>query len=421
MRSVIAMALAGFVGLVGLAGCAGPCAEVAARRRALSERRDIAPGPHARVVLPFAAANRLLAELVREPELRVPLTLPPLGPFAPAVVQLSAVARTVELRPAPPGRLRFAVELEIDHAAQPVTTLAVVAEVAPKLVRHGEASELVAGFGPDHLVAVRPVLGADAGRAIVDAVAGWLPPGLRDHLPRAVVDQAAATVTAYLTGRAYELLRTTLLHRLGDLTRLRVELPELPITATAVASTPEALTIELTTNLPVRRGLPAAPPAAHEAVVQIAQSAAAELANWSIARGHLPQHYTRDLEPRADGEYRPVFDHVAGDRRPVKLHIFQDRGGCSYFQVGLRYEVAIVDDKLAVEIRDRYVEAAIASTSLELALWLKQLIQGSVDRSFRAAAHTRLSVGGRDFEARVLGASATDDDLAFRIDFAAAR
>src|SRR5262249_12642607 len=154
------------------------------------------------------------------------------------------------------------------------------------------------------------------------------------------------------------------------------------------------------------------------AVVEISASTATELANWSIARGHLPQHYTRSLEPRADGEYHPLLDYLSDDhRRPVKVHIFQDRGGCSYFQVGLRFQLTVVDDKLTVDVRDRYVETASASTPLELALWLKQLIQGSVDRSYRAAAHTRLTIGGRSFDARVLAAAVTDDDLGFRIDF----
>ena len=77
MRSVLVVAVLAWVATS--AGCAGPCAEIAARQRTLRERRDAAPGPHARVVVPFAVANRLLAELVREPELRVPLALPELG------------------------------------------------------------------------------------------------------------------------------------------------------------------------------------------------------------------------------------------------------------------------------------------------------------------------------------------------------
>jgi len=91
----------------------------------------------------------------------------------------------------------------------------------------------------------------------------------------------------------------------------------------------------------------------------------------------------------------------------------------SYFQVGLRYQIALAGDKLEVGVRDRFVEVADASRPFELALWLKQLILGSVDSSYRAAAHTRLTVGGRHFEARVVGAAVSGDDLGFALGFAA--
>jgi hypothetical protein len=234
-----------------------------------------------------------------------------------------------------------------------------------------------------------------------------------------LIDRAAEKLADHLTGKAYELLRATLLRRLGELTRLRVQLPALPIAQTAVRSTRDALAIDVTTDLPVRQGLGAAPAAADDIAVRISQSAAAELANWSITRGHLPQHYTRSLEPRPDGEYRPWLDYRADDaRRPVKIHVFQDRGGCSYFQVGLRYDVAIVGDKLEVEVRDRFVETADASTPIEIALWIKQLIFGSVDSAYRAAAHTRLTVGGHPLSARIVRAAATGDELGFALAFA---
>src|SRR5262249_58072369 len=133
------------------------------------------------------------------PPLRAPLALPELGPFALAVGELTALVKSVELRPAAAGRLRFAIGLEIDDATQPITTLSVVAEIEPQLVRRGDGSEIVAGFGPDNLIAARPELGDDAGRAMVDAIARWLPPSVRDHLPHIVVDRAAAQLAAYLT------------------------------------------------------------------------------------------------------------------------------------------------------------------------------------------------------------------------------
>jgi hypothetical protein len=417
MRLVLALAV-----LAGLAaGCGANCAEIPARKRALTARTAVAAGPHARVHLPFARANQLLTELVHDPALRVPLQVPPLGPFTLPVPELTAVPRQVELRPAPVDRLRFAIELELDDADQPVTTLAVVVEIKPELVRTAEGSELVAGFGPDNLRSVEPQLRDHNGHALVDTVARWLPPALRGSVPRAVLDVAARKLAEYLSGQAYDALRATLLRRLGEVTRLRIRLPALPIAATRVSSTPDALTIDLTTDLPVRSGLAAAAPASSDVVVQISESTTAELANWSIDRGHLPQHYTRDLEPRAEGEYRPYFDYLAEDRRrPVKIHVFQERGGCSYFQVGLRLQLGLAGDKLEVAVQDRFVETADASTAVEAGLWIKQLIQGSVDRSYRAAAHTQLTVGGHRFAARALGAAAAGDDLAFTLGLAPA-
>jgi len=100
--------------------------------------------------------------------------------------------------------------------------------------------------------------------------------------------------------------------------------------------------------------------------------------------------------------------------------VFQDRNGCAYFQVGLRFDIGLAGDQIEVAVHDRLVEAADASTALEVALWIKQLIQGSVDNSYRAAARTELTIGGRRFAARVLGAAASGDDLAFTLGFAPA-
>ncbi|HEX8107781.1 MAG TPA: hypothetical protein VF516_08620, partial [Kofleriaceae bacterium] len=373
----------------------------------------------------------LLAELVRDPALRAPLPVPALGPFTLATPELTAVARRVELRPAPDDELEFAIELELDDADRPITTLTAIADVRPELVRTDEGSELVAGFGPDNLRSVDLHLRDQDGRALVDAVARWLPPALRGSVPRAVLEVAARKLAEYLSDRAYDALRATLLRRLGEVTRLRIRLPALPIAATRVTSTPDALTIDLTTDLPVRRGLAAAPPASGptsgatsgptsgDVVVQLSGNTAAELTNWSIARGHLPQRYTRGLEPRADGDYRPYFDYLADDRRrPVKIHVFQERNGCSYFQVGLRFEIRLAGDRVEVAVHDRFVEAADAQAAVEVALWLKQLIQGSVDSSYRAAARTELTIGGRRFAARMLGAAAAGDDLTFTLGFA---
>ena len=400
-------------------GCGGRCAEIAAQEHALLARAAVAPGPHAQVRIPLARANELLAALIRERPIRVAVPLPRLGPFSLPIRELTAVTRDVVLRGAPADRARFGIRIELDDGLLTVTTLALEVEVTPRLVRSADAAELIVGFGPDSVVAVTPELGPDAGQALLDAVRRWLP-AVGDHVPRVVLDRAAAQLASYLTGEAYQVLRTTLLRRLGELTTLRVRLPALPIARTAIRTTAEAMTIDVTTDLPVRRGL-AMDGAGDEVTVRISASTAAELANWGIAHGHLPARYTRELEPRADGEYRPIFDYVDGDRRPAKLHIFQQRGGCSYFQVGLRFQIAVMGNKLEVTTMDRLVESARASAPLEVGLWLKQLLQGPIDSSYRAAAHTELTIGDRHLVTRVVRAAVVGDDVEVGLQLAPTR
>lgn len=405
-------------------GCGARCPEIAAAKRALVERTATTPGPHVEVRIPLDRANAFIAELLAAEPLAVPIELPRLGPIALPLRDVTAIAREVRLRPARPDHVRFALRVEIADGGQPLTTLAVETEVKPAVVHAGGVTELVAGFGADNLVAVAPELGPDAERALGDAIARRLPTALRDQLPRTTVERGARELATYLTSAAYQALQKTLLHRLGEVTRLRIRLPDVPIASTTLRSSSapaEALTIGIATDLPVRAALAAAEPTGGEVTVRISSSTASELANWAVDHGHLPQHYTRNLEPRPDGEFRPRFDYLAGDPvRPVKIHVFQDRGGCSYFQVGLRLQLRIVDDQLEVTTLDQIVEAANASRMLEVALWVKQLLQGSIDRSRRAAAHTQLTIGGRAFQARAVAAAVVGDDLAFELRLASA-
>jgi hypothetical protein len=418
VERVLAIGITSIVASIVASGCGSRCREVAAIKRELTQRTTIVLGPHAQVQIPLTRANAFVAELLRDEPITVPLAVPELAMVPLPIHELTATAREVQLKPARPDRIRFAIRVEIADAQQPITTLAIETEIEPQLVRDRDATELVAGFGPENLIAVRPELGQGAGHALGEMIAGWLPAAVRDRVPRMLIDRAAEQLAGYLTGEAYQVLQTTLLRRLGELTRFRVRLPELPIAKTALSSSNDALVVDIATDLPVRGGLGAAPPRDDEVEVRISGSTAAELANWAIAHGHLPPYYTRDLEPKPDGEYRPRFDYIAGDRaRPVKVHVLQERGGCSYFGVGLRLQIAIVDDKLDIAMLDRFVERAHASPALEAGLWLKQLVQGSVDRSQRAAARTELAFGGRRFVTRVVRAAVVDDELRFALRF----
>ena len=417
--------LIAFVGVVAWvsAGCGGNCAEVAAIRQSLRAPRPSAPGPHAEVRVPLARANAFLAEVVQAAPVQVALDVPDLGPLVPIGHRaLTAIARDVQLRPASDDHLRFALRIEIDDGAQALTTLAVETEVAPRLVRDAGVTELVTSFGPENLVAIRPVLDAGADRALGDAVRRWLPPSVASRVPGAVLDRAAGALAEHLTGAAYHGLEATLLRRLGELTALRIRLPALPIAKVALRSSGELLTIGLTTDLPVRRGLGDAHGAADDDIaVRLSGSTVAELANWAIDHGPLPAHYTRDLEPATGGEFRPYFDFLAEDAaRPFKIHVLQERGGCSYFRVGLRPTLEVTGDKLEIGIHDRWVETAEASAAVRAGLWLKQLLFGAVETSRRAAAEVQITAGGRTFTTRAVRADVSGGDFGFALALSAA-
>ncbi len=375
----------------------------------------------------MARANEVLAAtLADEPveEAIGPHLLPRGLPLR--LPDLLARVREVRLVPAPAGRVGLAIQIEIRDAGREVVTLDLRTEVTPEVVRARGETRLEMGLGADNLVAVKPELGPDATRRLTDALAGWLPEGLRQRVPRLVLERGARELARHLTGAVYRALRSTLLARLGEVTRLRIRLPDLPIASVAVRSSVapvDALEVNLVTDLPVRGSLAAArsTAASDQIELRLSGGAVAAIANWAIERGRLPRRYTRDLKPRPDGQYRPVFEWVgARARRPLEIHIFQERGGCSYFAVGVRPEISIAGGQLVATLRDREIERVRGPAILEIAVWLRSLVSSAADITRRVAAATQLEAGGRRFDTRIARAALAGDELILELAIAPA-
>ncbi|MEO8844825.1 MAG: hypothetical protein ABI591_23760 [Kofleriaceae bacterium] len=395
--------------LVVIAGCGGRCKDVESARAALAARTG-APDRRAdvRITLPFAQLDRVFAEQLAAKPLTVPFDVPGLDGGWTA----TAAATELRLRPGPGMAIRFATRIAIRDGDRELTTIAAEIDVTPVVHR----DELVIGFGPEDVVSVTPVLGDDAKAALGDAVARHLPDRLRGKLPKLLLDEAAAKLAGHLTGVAFEVLRRTLFVKLGEVATWRVKLPDAPIASHAIRSSPTALVVELLTNLPVRRGLGAA--TEHDvATVELSGSAAAELANWTLDRHYLPRWYDRDLHPRPDGELTPRFDFVADDAHPFKIHVLQERGGCSYFRVGVAATVGMTGDRVTATATDRDLETVSANPVLELAATVKFFLFGWVDQSKQVAAHTVLRLGDRTLATRVIDAALEHGELRFGLAF----
>lgn len=406
-------------------GCGSRCKEVEDARSALRAHVG-ATGRAAdvRVTVPFARANEVFAASLAQQPLTMPLEAPELPvPVPIEVPAFEATVRDVKVVPAAVGKVRFATAIEVRDAEAEVATMRMVVEVTPVLERVEGGAQLSIGFGPENLVAIEPELGAEARQALGAVVERWLPAKAKGKVPRPLLELAAGKLAEHLTKATYGVLQRTLLPRLGEVTRLRLRLPQVPIERVEIHSTEAALLVEILTNLPVRAGLGASGEAreAREVQVELAASAVAELANWAIDEGHAPRWYDRGLTPRADGEYRPRFDYVAEDRaHPFKVYVFQERGGCSYFRVGAQASLAMKGERLEATVLDRELERTAAHPVIEVAAAVKYFLVGSLDRSKQVAAHTRLAAGRRAFETRVTGAALERDAVRFTLRFEAA-
>lgn len=416
MRTAVALITALAVAFAA-SGCGGPCKQVKREWAAVRAARPAAAEPHIRVQVPYAVANRLITDVLGE-EIAVPFELGALGLLAPYVASLRAVVRDVALEPGPPGKVRFTLRVELHDAAGLLIALRAHADVAPEIETgaDGRPPAITLGLRADQLARLEPELGPRAAEVLGTALLARVPADVGARVPKFVVDRAAAKVVEELVERGHVLLRDTLLVRLGDLTRLRFELPPIPIARIALTSMDgpvSALELAIVTSLPVRAGVADATPAAGAIAVHVSGSAAAELGNWGIAEGHLPQRYTRKLEPAADGPYTPHFDWRADvPARPLLVHMFALRGkGCAHFAAAARPHVEVKGGKVHAHLENRRMEHAVGPPLLELLAGVNGIFQRSVSKTKSAAAQTKVTVGGHDVHAELVGAEITADDI----------
>lgn len=399
-------------------GCAGPCAQMKAERRALEARPAIVTdAPHARIQIPFPIANRLIADALQPPP-ELPVKLDRLGPLAAFIGEVRAIPREVTLAPAStPGRVRADVRVELADRNGELLTVHGSGDVAPTIERAGgdepgSARRLVVAFDAAQLSRLEPDLGPRATEHLGEILQARLPAAVKSRIPRVIIDRVAAEVVEEAIDRAYRALRGTLLPRLREKTRIEVELPDLPVARVGLASTPQALVIDVFTPLPVRAGVTEAPPAEDAITLQLAAEAATRGANWGIANGRLPRRYTRALKPDPGGAYEPVFEWRAGDReRPLVVHMFRVVGGCAHFAVGVLPRVEVRGGEVRAWAENRKLEQADGPLALELLARTKALVERSRTKAKQRDGSLRLVVGGRELTTRLLRAEVHDDEL----------
>ena len=444
-------------GLLPVSACRATCDQIAAQRHSLYRGAQGPTGapaiagesseqPHARLIIPHARANMLLAEIVASARQELVVALPPLTVSLPGLADhvvtlppLNVAAPGLRLAPARPHHVGLAIDLEFGLANSPVlgdqsgresgtgqavASATVHVEAKPAVEQSDSGLALRIGFAADSVRSIEPTLQPRGARALTDLVYRTLPASVRSRIPRSVVTVVLDRAIASLVSRSYGLVRQTVLRRLGAITELRIGLPDLPIAQVQVHSLarPAALVIDLRTELPVRHGLAAGysidPMMLGAVRLRLAGDVVTESANWAIEQGLAPTRYNRVMKPERDGDYVPLFAWRQGSARPLVVHVFRLSAPCGHIQLATRADLAVHGGKLAVTITDRNIEHVAGSTAVKLGIWLDTLWTRRFVRTEKRAAHTCISIGRQTLETQITDAQLLRSELVFALDFA---
>ncbi|MCA9666713.1 MAG: hypothetical protein KC503_14035 [Myxococcales bacterium] len=423
MRGAATLVLAATLA-VAASGC-GPSCEKLAARYAEPIKRARARGPHARLSLPFALANRAIAAaLAAQPGYPIPL---PSGLGMVARALGKPRVRVAELRVAPAAtgkhQLIFDATFELRDDRGRLLAARSRGQLAARVTRQaGKPAALEITLPPGQLDTITPQLEADAANKLAARLHGRLPALVRALVKQSQLRSLSESLVGSLSGEQLATLRKRLARLIGG-RLISFDLPDVPLQAATmkIERARAAMVVDLTLALPVRFGLGGERLAgdrrsggaarAQEALLRISGSALVELFNWGMRAGHFPARYDARGRPSKDGKYRPRFDWIARDERPLRMSLYRLSSPCALVRVQVAPRAEVKGDALSVKMDKRQIKAIEGGLWARLALLSDVLFSRAVKSSRERAAARRIRVGDREVELRVTRASFAHDEL----------
>lgn len=411
-RAAAAALLAGFLLQ---AACSSMCEEMAADRKAFFARRATSPAPHATVLVPFAVADRLIARrLAALRPVGSPITLP--GRIGGFLGSIRLAPRRLTLRPAPDDRLGLRLVVDVLSGDSSLLALTLDLDVRPELGADG--GTLLVALRADDLRSVRPTLAPDAADRLATEVRSRLP-----SLAKAVVsrDQIAALARSsidHLAGHLGALLVDSgLVASLGEITRLTVDIPVVPVSRLSLHSVRAgggALVVGIFTDLPAAAGVPItadAPGDPRSVHLRLSADALAELGNRALVTGLVPRRYDDQMHPKKDGDFTPGLAWRAGPR-PLKILAWRLRSPCLRLQIGADPRLTVAGGRLTVGIEHGRVEAVRGGALVGARVWMKRIGADAIRFTRHTIASARISIAGTPVTGRIQQAIYRDGEFA---------
>ncbi len=407
--------------LAALAACTGcgTCRRLEKDRQKFLERTGATDEPHLQISVPFAVAEDLLNRRIDEID-PLPLKLSVPSALADYFGKLEARARGVKLLPTAAGRLAFRLVFDVRDRDRDRDVFDISVDVEIEPVVDLEAGRVDIEITPDCLGKVKPNISKSAKKELGALIWGRIPKVARLLLPRKAVDEAAASVVKALVSGFAKMSKDKLLKRLGDLSRVSLKLPDVPMKALSIETDPHGvLRLMAVTGLPVRTGLKAGVAApADRITVRLSGPAMAEAVNWAMATGLLPDRFDDKGKARDDGELRAGLDWVPG-KRPMKVMLWDLEGTCMRLTLEAAPELGVKDGRLVIGAKDAEVTDIEASAFVKAGVWFALLWKDAFDVTKKTKAKAKLEIAGQELEVGVATAALANDEITLGLDIVA--
>jgi hypothetical protein len=402
-------------------GCgATVCKRLEADRNQFLARKGGGKGTHLEMTIPFAVAERLVEPFVTVVK-PIDIPIPNLGNLSDYFGNLSVVPKGVELIPAAPEYIGFHLDFEIQRNGDRAFDMYLETEVRPEIDL--KAGKITIAFSPEALSNTKPGLSKDAKSDLSEMIYSQLPSMARMLIPRSLVDSITDSAVDRLLERFFDRAKQRMLPKLSDMSRFEVALPNLPLSAVSITSTAKGggrLNLAITTALPVKEGIVdrangAPQPSRSNVTLRMSGSAAAELVNWALAKGLVPNRYDDKGKPKKDGVYRPGLDWVPSDERPMKIYLWDLEKPCMRITMSAKPTVAVVGDSLEVKAKDIKTDDVDASAFTKLGVWFYTLWKDAMNIKKKSSSKMRMVAAGREIEAIVKKAALEKDELVMEV------
>jgi hypothetical protein len=394
-----------------LASCAAPCKQVKNSRAAFEARTAAAESPHLAMSVPFAVVDQLVAAQLKR--------LKPLRMRMPEIAGLSTGTLTVRVervraKKAPPGRLRFAITVGLSSGKRKVMNLDIDVVVTPQI--DAPNHEVVIAVSGKNVQSIKPRLDQNANRQLADFIWSQLPSAARMLTSKKQIAAMASGLSDELMQQAFALVKRELLDDLGEITRIELELPDLPLRRVEVQTQKRYLVLGVYTSLPVEKGVGdvlGRKKGMHENLVQlrIPGHAAAEFGNYAMELGEIPERWTLEGEASEDGPLFAALGWNDDGKKPLAVHLWSLEKDCAHVELGATPTVAVSDRHIVLQTNDAKIEKVEGPLKVRAGIWFSGLGRRSFSFVEQTAANMEFEVGGQRLSARVHSAKLQGGEL----------